>query len=298
MPYVHLVFTIPHALNGLAGSHFRLVTDILFAAAAQTLSQFGANPHWLGGMLAFSLVLHTWTQNLLRHLHVHALVANGALGDDGQWIHGRQGFLFPVKALSKVFREKFIDALKLARHTRRHGWECDDASWRGLLAALRRHDWVVYAKEPLGGPAQVLDYLGRYTHKTAISNERLVEVRDGVLLFLVRDRDHPGKKRIERLPVDTFISRFLLHVLPSGFKRIRHYGLLASCHKREQLARCRSALDLPVPEPAVIEAVNAFMRRVAGINIAHCSCCDDGQFRLVGIIAPLRHAHNARGPPP
>lgn len=298
VPYVHLVFTIPHELNGLAGSHFRLVTDILFAASSQTLLAFGANPRWLGGALAITLVLHTWTQNLLRHLHVHALVANGALGDDGQWIHGKPHFLFPVKALSKVFREKFIDALKLARHELRLGQAGDDPNWAGLLAALRRHDWVVYAKEPLGGPGQVLDYLGRYTHKTAISNERLVDLRDGAVLFRVRDRDHPGKKRIERLPVDTFISRFLSHVLPPGFKRIRHYGLLASCHKREQLVRCRIALAAPEPEPAVIEAVDAFMRRVAAIDLARCSCCPHGTFRFVEAIAPAWHPRNTRGPPP
>ena len=298
VPYVHLVFTIPHALNGLAGSHFRLITDILFATSAQTLVEFGANPRWLGGTLALTLVLHTWTQNLLRHLHVHALVANGALGEGGQWIHGKPHFLFPVKALSKVFREKFIDALKQARHELRLGPAGDGANWTGLLAALRRHDWVVYAKEPLGGPAQVLDYLGRYTHKTAISNERLVAVRDGEVLFRVRDRDHPGKKRIERLPVDTFISRFLSHVLPSGFKRIRHYGLLANCHKREQLALCRSALDMPTPDAAVIESVDAFMRRVAEIDVTRCTCCAHGTFRFMEAIAPARHAHKARGPPP
>lgn len=298
VPYVHLVLTIPHALNGLAGSHFRLITDILFAAASQTLTGFGANPRWLGGMLAFSLVLHTWTQNLLRHLHVHALVANGALGADGQWITGKRGFLFPVKALSKVFREKFIDALKQARHEQRLDNALDETGWRALLAALRQHDWVVYAKEPLGGPAQVLDYLGRYTHKTAISNERVVTVRDGQVLFRVREREHAGKKRIESLPVDTFIGRFMSHVLPSGFKRIRHYGVLANCHKREQLARCRTTLGMPAPEPKMIEAVDAFMRRVASIDIAHCTCCAHGQFRLIAVISPSRLAHCARGPPP
>ena len=136
------------------------------------------------------------------------------------------------------------------------------------------------------------------SHETAYSNERLVGVRDGEVLFRVRERDHPGKKRIERLPVDTFISRFLSHVLPSGFKRIRHYGLLANCHKREQLALCRSALDMPTPDPAVIESVDAFMRRVAGIDVTRCTCCAHGTFRFMEAIAPARHVHKARGPPP
>ena len=183
VPYAHVVFTIPHVLNDLAGRHFRLITDILFACASRTLIEFGANPRWLGGELAFSLVLHTWTQDLRRHLHVHALVANGALAGDGRWIEGKPNFLFPAKALSKVFREKFMDALKLARQDQRLGQDADDdAAWRGLLVALRRHDWVVYAKPAINGPAQVLDYLGRYTHKTAISNERLIDMRDGDVL--------------------------------------------------------------------------------------------------------------------
>lgn len=297
VPYAHLVFTIPHALNSLAGSHFRRISDILFTTVSQTLIAFAANPRWLGGMPAFSLVLHTWTQNLLRHLHVHALVANGALGSDGQWIAGKRGFLFPVKALSQVFREKFIDALKQARHEQRLDQAIDEAAWNALLVALRRHDWVVYAKEPLGGPAQVLDYLGRYTHKTAISNERIVAVRDGQVLFRVRDREHAGKKRIESVPIDTFISRFMSHVLPSGFKRIRHYGVLANCHKSEQLARCREALDVPAPQPDVIETVDAFMRRVANNDITRCSCCAHGHFRFLEAIAPSRSAPCARGPP-
>ncbi|MDP3669277.1 MAG: transposase zinc-binding domain-containing protein [Telluria sp.] len=160
VPYAHVVFTIPHVLNDLAGRHFRLITDILFACASRTLIEFGANPRWLGGELAFSLVLHTWTQDLRRHLHVHALVANGALAGDGRWIEGKPNFLSPAKALSKVFREKFMDALKLARQDQRLGQDADDdAAWRRLLVALRRHDWVVYAKPALNGPAQVLDYL-------------------------------------------------------------------------------------------------------------------------------------------
>lgn len=288
VPYTHLVFTIPHVLNGLAVSHMRRITDILFDAASRTLTEFGANPRWLGGTLAFSLILHTWSQNLLRHLHVHALVATGALGSNGQWIEGRQGFLFPVKALSKVFRGKFIAALCQARIDRRIGEHIGDDRWRKLLIALRRHDWVVYAKQPLGGPAQVLDYLARYTHRVAISNERLVGLRNGQVAFRVRDNARPGKKRIERIPAQTFIGRFLQHVLPAGLKRIRHYGLLASCHKRAKLRACRLALQMPEPDKAVLETVDAFLRRVAQVDITHCSHCATGVMQLVGAIAPKR----------
>jgi hypothetical protein len=299
VPYTHLVFTLPHAINGLAGSYFRCITDILFQAAANTLTAFGADPKWLGGELAFSLVLHTWSQNLMRHLHVHALVASGALKADGQWINSKKGFLFPVKALSKVFREKFITALKQAREQGRlHHADTDDAgSWHKLLTDLRRHDWVVYAKQPLGGPAQVLDYLSRYTHRVAISNERIVGMENGQVAFRVRDHANPGKKRIERLPAQSFIGRFLLHALPGGFKRIRHYGMLAPCHKQAKLTACRRALDMPQPDQAVMESVRAFMQRVVGIDLGRCPCCEQGMLQVVGVIVPRRDRCRATGPP-
>ncbi|WP_199688053.1 IS91 family transposase [Noviherbaspirillum sedimenti] len=290
VPYTHLVFTLPHALNGMAGSHFRLISDMLFEAASGTLVAFGANPRWLGGSLAFSQVLHTWSQNLMRHLHVHALVASGALTSEGQWIASRRGFLFPVKALSQVFREKFIDALKAARGDGRlRDAETDSAhGWRTLLLALRRHDWVVYAKQPLGGPAQVLDYLARYTHRVGISNDRLAALDDGEVTFRVRDNANPGKKRTLRLPAEAFIGRFLLHVLPSGFKRIRHYGILANRHKEAKLAACRAALAVPPPDAQVIESVDAFMLRVAHIDIGCCRHCAQGRLRVIEVIAPVR----------
>jgi hypothetical protein len=289
VPYTHLVFTVPHALNGLAASHFRLITDILFNASAATLLAFAANPRWLGGSIAFSLLLHTWNQLLQRHLHVHALVANGALGSDGHWIGGKNGFLFPVKALSTVFREKFMDALKQARTEQRIDRQTmNDQDWCKLLIALRKHAWVVYAKQPIGGPAQVLEYLSRYTHRVAISNERLVSLIDGTVTFKVRDNDRPGKKKRVQVPAETFIQRFLQHVLPPGFKRIRHYGILASCHKREQLAQCRLALHLPEPQAAIIESVQAFMLRVRQQDLTRCTRCSTGIMQVIAAIAPKR----------
>lgn len=300
VPYTHLVFTVPHAINGLAGSHFRAITDILFQAASATLITFGADQKWLGGQLAFSLVLHTWSQNLMRHLHVHALVASGALRADGQWINSKKGFLFPVKALSKVFREKFIDALKQARSQGRLRHVQNDAAnaWRKLLTELRRHEWVVYAKQPLGGPAQVLEYLSRYTHRVAISNERILGMDNGQVAFRVRDHAKAGKKRTLRLPAHSFIGRFLLHALPSGFKRIRHYGMLAPCHKQEKLQACREALDVKTPDKAVMESVQAFMQRVAAIDIGVCPCCKQGTLQIVGVIVPKRRLYPSTGPPP
>ena len=202
--------------------------------------------------MAFSLVLHTWTQTLVRHLHLHALVAGGALAADGAWVSGKAGFLFPAPALSSVFRGKFMagiiaahasgqlqpDALQLAKMTAKQTKEANQV-WRTMLAQLRKHDWVVYAKAPLGGPAQVLAYLARYTHRIAISNERLTSLHDGMVTFAVRNNEQDGpRKRQERLPANVFIQRFMQHVLPSGLKRIRHYGVLANCQKKAKLALC------------------------------------------------------------
>lgn len=300
VPYTHLVLTIPHVLNGLAASHFRLIIDILFNASAETLLAFAANPRWLGGVPALTLVLHTWTQTLQRHLHIHALMPNGALAEDGQWKQSRRGFLFPVKALSKVFREKFIDALKLARADDRILKErMDVQAWNHLLIELRRHDWVVYAKAPLGGAQQVLDYLSRYTHRVGISNERLLSLQDGQVRFKVRDNTHAGKKRIEQLPANEFTRRFLQHVLPTGFKRIRHYGLLANCHKKQKLAQCRSALQMPQPQPAIIESVQAFMLRVSQIDIHRCAHCGHNAMQVIEVIVATKHRPIlTTGPPP
>lgn len=297
VPYFHLVFTLPHSLNGLAGCDSRMLFALLFGAVAGTLNDFAANPRWLGGTPSFTLVLHTWKQDLGRHLHVHALVAGGALTAGGEWVCPRRGFLFPVRALSRVFRGKFLDALDGTRGQVRHDAAQSDAAWRELFAALRRHDWVVYAKQPLGGPAQVLEYLGRYTHRVAISNERILGMEGNLVRFRVRDSAHGNRKKVARVEAGEFIGRFLLHVLPSGFKRIRHYGLLGPAHKAANLAAARAALRAPAPEPAVVESVEAFMRRVAGVEWLCCPHCREGRFGVVAAIPSAQRCPPLRGPP-
>jgi len=261
VPYFHRVFTLPHALHALVGQRPRVIYERLFGAASATLGEFGANPRWLGGKLAFSLILHTWKQDLGRHVPVHALVAGGALTAEGEWKPPKRGFLFPVRALSRVFRGKFIAALSEARSAGQPLAEAlaDEKLWQALRQQLYAHDWVVYAKQPLGGPEEVLEYLGRYTHRVAISNERLVAMDETTVRFRVRAR--PGK-RVLPLPAEEFIDRFLLHVLPSGFKRIRHYGLLAPVAKAIQLSRARQALSVPEPDPLITATVEDFLQRV------------------------------------
>ena len=294
VPYFHLVFTLPHALNGLIGSAPRRLYENLFAAASATLTEFAGSPRHLGGMPAFSLVLHTWKQDLGRHVHVHALVAGGALSDAGEWITPKKGFLFPVRALSKVFRGKFIAGLDGLRR-QGHLPDClEAAAWQRLKKGLYAHDWVVYAKQPLGGPQAVLDYLGRYTHRVAISNERIIGIANDQVAFRVR-ADAEGKKRVLCLAGSEFIARFLLHVLPSFFKRIRHYGLLSPARKKVGLAVARIALAVPPPEPAIIESVAAFLHRVARLESMCCPHCG-GLFRVTATLLPQRGA-TARGPP-
>lgn len=311
VPYAHLVFTLPHSLNALYGAHPRWVIDTLFACTAQTLAEFAANPKWMGatnGTPAFSLVLHTWTQDLQRHIHVHAVMACGVLAQDGNWSvpTRKPDFLFPVRALSKVFRGKFVAALATAHHggDLARDPQGDDKAWRERQRQLYQHDWVVYAKTPLGGPTQVLEYLSRYTHRTAISNERIRAIYPEEVVFTVRAKTQGGK-RLQRLAGTEFVRRFLLHVLPSGSKRIRHYGVLAPCCKAHKLAAARLALQMPAPKREAMESAQAFMARVAKMDVDVCPCCKVGRLQvravLLGQVRLPPPAHPSaplnRGPP-
>ena len=290
VPYAHLVFTLPHSLNGLYGAHPRWVIDTLFACTAQTLAEFAANPKWMGvssGTPAFSLVLHTWGQDLQRHIHLHAVMACGVLASDGRWATParKPDFLFPVEALSKVFRGKFMAALTAARKDGKieRDPQGSNTDWSARQKQLYKHDWVVYAKTPLGGPAQVLEYLSRYTHRTAISNERIRHVSEAEVAFNVR-ADEKGGKRLVRLDGVEFVRRFLLHVLPAGIKRIRHYGVLASGCKAVKLAQARQALQMPAPNALAMQCAQAFMARVADIDINLCPACKVGRLRVVAVM--------------
>ena len=300
VPYYHLVFTLPHELNALAQGNARALYAMLFAAASETLVEFGENPRWLGGEIAATLVLHTWGQSLTQHLHVHCLVAAGALSAQGTWMRTRRGFLFPVKALSIVFRGKLLSALgeQFARGRLALSGAIaapgEPRAQRALFSALRAKSWVVYAKRPFAGPEQVLQYLGRYTHRVAISNERLVAFDAGSVRFRYKDYAHGGRRRVMALAPEEFLRRFALHVLPRGFNRIRHYGLLANRNKRALLASALAALRVPALATAAAapESLAAFWQRIAGIDIARCPHCHRGTLRVVGVLVPQSH------PPP
>ena len=279
--YFHLVFTLPHELNGLILTHKKMVLALLFKAVSKTLLEFGQTR--LKGTLGIIAVLHTWDQTLKDHFHLHCLVPAGALSfDHSRWIAARKNFLFPVKALSRVFRGKFLTLLQQA-YERGKLPEANNET-----KALWKTNWIVYAKKPFGSPQTVLDYLGRYTHRVALSNDRILRVENGEVTLSYRDRKDGDQKKTLLLDAQEFIRRFLLHVLPEGFMRMRHFGFLANRSKKQALAQCRRILKLaPVlPQSPLLSAKNLLLK-ITGIDFSRCPCCQDGTMIIVGDLAPI-----------
>ncbi len=253
--YIHVVFTLPHQLAPLAYQNQRLLYRLLFHASAATLLEVAADPQHLGAEIGFLSVLHTWGQNLLHHPHIHCVIPAGGLSPGHtRWIHPCYSFFLPVKVLRRVFRGKFVAGLRRAFRQGKLGFYGDQKAlrspklFRALVRSLFRQDWVVYAKPPFGGPEYVLHYLARYTHRVAISNHRLLTFQDGQVTFLWRDYAHGNKKRKMTLTADEFLRRFLLHVLPKGFVRIRFFGFLANRRRATLLPLCRQLLPAnPAP---------------------------------------------------
>jgi predicted RNA-binding Zn-ribbon protein involved in translation (DUF1610 family) len=247
--YVHVVFTLPHELAPLALINKKIVYKLLFDASAASLLEMARDPRLLGAEIGFFSVLHTWNQKLEHHPHVHCVVPEGGIALDGsRWMRPRYNFFLPVKALGKMFRGKFLDGLRqvfAAGELRFIGSLKNLATPHAFSALLRqacRNEWVVYAKRPFGGPEHVLQYLGNYTHRVAISNHRLVGLEDGKVSFRWRDSAHKNKKRVMSLQVEKFLGRFFLHVLPPGFVRIRHFGLFSNRKRKDSLVICRRLL--------------------------------------------------------
>lgn len=283
VPYFHHVFTLPHELHPLVYAsqrNQRALLKLLFDATAATLLEFGRK--LLGGQVGFTLVLHTWDQQLRTHLHVHCLMASGAIAADGsRWIAGGRKFLFPVHGLSKMFRAKFLAglaklldsaALDLPPELTALAAEEGRRQW---LSRWLPKAWVVYSKPPFAGPRKLVDYLGRYTHRVAISNERLVSCDQGKVRFSYRDRRDGDRVKIAELPAAQFIGRFLMHVVPDRFLRIRHYGFLANRDKRKSLARCRALLGVlpPVAAEDQRRTRDDWLRDILGVDPGRCPCC-------------------------
>ena len=253
-PYVHVVFTLPRLLAPLVLQNKKFIYDLLFRTSAETLLEVARDPKHLGAEIGFFSVLHTWSQKLELHPHVHCVVPAGGLSvDHTRWIKPHYGFFLPVKVLGRVFRGKFYTALKHAFHDGRLNFHGDleilaePETFAAWMRPLFRKDWVVYAKPPFGGPEYVLRYLGRYTHRVAISNHRLVSFADGKVTFRWRDSAHHNEQKLLTLALDEFLRRFLLHLLPQGFVRIRHFGFLANRRRATTLPLCLHLLDFTPP---------------------------------------------------
>jgi len=256
--YFHVVFTMPEEVAAIALQNKRVLYGILFAESAATLRTIAADPRHLGAEIGFVSVLHTWSQVLQHHPHVHCVVPGGGLAPDGRWIACRPGFFLPVRVLAAMFRGKFVGALRTAfdrGELRLQGALqplCERAAFAALLDRLMARPWVVYSKPPFGGPEQVLKYLARYTHRVAIGNRRILAVDDSGVTFRWRDRAQGDRARTMKLPGVEFLRRFLLHVLPRGFQRLRHYGLLGNRSRTTKLAVCRLLLGTQMPAPPTI----------------------------------------------
>jgi hypothetical protein len=308
--HFHVVFTLPDELRPLVLGNKRLLYGLLFKAASQTLKELAADPKHLGAQLGFTAVLHTWGQKLGAHPHLHCVVTGGGLTKDGKrWVRKGRAFLLPVPVLSKLFRGKFLDGLQRAwqRGQLRLGGTtaelADPHAWAGLRDRLYRQKWVVYAKRPFGGPKQVFAYLGRYTHRVAITNHRLEDISDGAVRFSYRDYADDGRKKTLQLTAMEFLRRFLLHTLPKGFVRIRHYGLYAGSNVKTKLA---AAQALHAPEDSVSDPSGYMLLALSpsapwwdrflaltGIDVMVCPHCGGRLVRRQTLTA----ATSARAPP-
>ena len=287
-PYFHVVFTLPAAIGAIAYQNKAKVYGLLFSAAAETLATIAADPKHLGAKIGITAVLHTWGQSLDHHPHVHCIVPGGGVSPDGvSWVRCRPNFFLPVRVLSRLFRRLFLEGLQTLNAAGELKFFSDlcalnnPEAFRVYLAPLRTQEWVVFAKRPFAGPAQVLAYLARYTHRVAIGNSRLLELTDEHVSFRWKDYRENGdhKNKIMKLAVGEFMRRFLLHVLPNGFHRIRHYGLFANGHRADKLALCRSLMQVPTT-PADRGSDDLDDEYAPSIDTPPCPCCG-GRMKII-----------------
>jgi len=294
VPYFHVVFTLPEEIAAIAYQNEKVVYGILFRTTAETLTTIAADPKHLGAEIGFFAVLHSWGQNLLFHPHLHCVVPGGGLSTNGQrWVSCRPDFFLPVRVLSRLFRRLFLESLQKA-------FDSDQLKFFAALEPLRdrlafvRHlarakssEWVVYAKRPFAGPQQVLDYVGRYTHRVAISNSRLLDIENGQVRFEWKDYRTGGEVKTMTLSADEFIRRFLLHVLPNGFQRIRYYGFLGNRYRQKKLDHCRRLLGMQVPDRHTAPPEQDYRDRyedLTGCSLRQCPQCQRGRMVLVAIL--------------
>jgi hypothetical protein len=283
VPYFHVVFTLPQELNILAIHNRRVIFDLLFRASAETLRTLGKDNKFLGAETGFTSILHSWGSNLTFHPHVHIIITGGGLTIDGKWRNSRKKFFIPVKVMAKLFRGKFMSELQKLR-LNIMGLE-DDGVWKSLANTLFAKDWYVYCKRPFKTSRSVLQYLGRYTHRVAISNHRILSIKDGKVSFKWRDYKNGSKEKVMVLTASEFMRRFLLHILPPGFTKIRHYGFLASAVKSTKLALCKKLTGAEVAVRVKLSTAQ-MMKKVTGKDITLCPCCGASHFSISSGLSP------------
>ncbi len=285
-PYFHNVFTLPHELNPLILNNKKVMLAMLFAAAKETLQVFAGDPQWrLVGQLGFISVLHTWNRKLMDHFHLHCIIPAGVLSfDKTKWVAAREGYLFKVESLAKEFRKRYLNKLqkvygqeKLCFNGRASAF-ADKQIFMQMVKALQDTSWITYSKQPFGGPEHVLEYLGRYTHRVAITNNRILSIEDGRVSFNYCDRSDENKVKELTVKAKEFIRRYLLHILPPGFMKIRYYGFLAHANKKESIPLLRQLIN-PDAEIAerLMETVEEMMLRLTGIDVSLCPECGKGK---------------------
>lgn len=300
--YFHVVFTVPSELNPLFIMNPRVMCNLLFRSASETLLELADNPKHLGARIGFMVILHTWGQNLMEHPHVHCVVTGGGLSPDNSWVSCRKGFFIPVRVMSSLFRGKFLDHLKKS-------FDDEDLIFPGGIAHLKdprifevfrrqfyHKKWVVYCKPPFDGAEGVLQYLGRYTHRIAISNNRILTLHDGEVCFRWRDYSDGDRQKTMTVTAHEFIRRFLLHVLPHRYVRIRHFGLLSNRNRKDDISVCRMLLDsgkTTTREKDKQETWQEQLLRICGIDVTTCPVCKNGRMLTVELLPPCR----CNGPP-
>ena len=284
-PYFHNVFTLPHELNSLIMVNKRIMLALLFTAVKETLQVFARDPQWrIEGQLGFISVLHTWNQKLMDHYHLHCIIPAGALSyDRKRWINASRKYLFRVQSLAKEFQRRYLNKLEKAYRKNQLSFNGrveryrDEKQFMKLLRVLWDTQWITYAKQPFGGPEQVLEYLGRYTHRVAITNNRIIAIEDGTVRFSYRDRSDDNKEKELTVGADEFIRRFLLHVLPCGFTKIRYYGFLAHANKKTCIGLIRRLIGATTAYAQKLEeSVQQMMLRLTGVDICCCPKCGEG----------------------
>jgi hypothetical protein len=300
VPYFHVVFTLPAKIGAIAYQNKAKVYGLLFSAAAETLTTIAADPKHLGADIGLTAVLHTWGQSLDHHPHIHCIVPGGGISPDGErWIPCRAGFFLPVRVLSRLFRRLFLEHMEAAHANGDLQFFTDLAglkeasTFRAYLAPLRKTEWVVYAKRPFAGPKQVLVYLAHYTHRVAIANSRLISLSDGKVRFRWKDYRENGQRKVMTLEAGEFIRRFLLHTLPDGFHRIRHFGLFANGHRADKIAACRKLLNVP----AVKADSTEYDQQAEPTSICDpppCPCCGGRMKTIETFDGPLSRPYHVR----